>query len=126
MFRNWNGSVPLATQYGAFLSILLAYRAIKRAFRLIVIPLANVAKRFALCRCDGKSSGFCIGVMTTDGAFLQASESEAWWLGAVTAVVVAVVYFAQGILITIVRSPREPTVSSLWNMVRHGSLSFRD
>jgi 4-amino-4-deoxy-L-arabinose transferase-like glycosyltransferase len=63
-----------------------------------------------------------IGVMTTDGASLQASESEAWWLGALTAVVVAVVYFGTGVFDHDVWSPREPTVSGVvWNMVRHGS-----
>jgi 4-amino-4-deoxy-L-arabinose transferase-like glycosyltransferase len=64
-----------------------------------------------------------IGVMI-DGASLQTSEAEIWWVGAVTAAVVAIVYFGTGVFDHDVWSPREPTVSGVvWNMVRHGSFA---
>ena len=60
----------------------------------------------------------------TDGASLQASESEAWWVGALTAAVVATMYFCTGVFDHDVWSPREPTVSGVvWNMFRHGSFA---
>ena len=60
----------------------------------------------------------------TDGASLQASESEAWWVGALTAAVVATMYFGTGVFDHDVWSPREPTVSGVvWNMFRHGSFA---
>jgi hypothetical protein len=60
----------------------------------------------------------------TDGASLQGSESEAWWVGALTAAVVATMYFCTGVFDHDVWSPRERTVSGVvWNMFRHGSFA---
>ena len=64
-----------------------------------------------------------IGVMI-DGASLQTSEAEIWRVGALTAAVIAVVYFGTGVFDHDVWSPREPTVSGVvWNMFRHGSFA---
>ncbi|HEY2921555.1 MAG TPA: glycosyltransferase family 39 protein [Candidatus Binatia bacterium] len=57
-----------------------------------------------------------------DSASLQASEGKAWWVGALTAAVVAATYFGSGVFDHDIWPPTEPTVSGVvWNMVRHSS-----
>ena len=59
---------------------------------------------------------------STNGASLEAPVAKAWRVGALTAAIVAAVYFGTGVFDHDVWSPREPTVSGVvWNMIRYGS-----